>query len=202
MERNHTVIYSALALFLFTGCKSNKRETDVSGAMSQDSRNGSMDKPTVSAAKLVHQGTPPQPTLSRNPPEGLVVTEHMTVRSCNLEYINGSTVDNRPTILNSGISVKMTGWVLDQKGAALADAIAIRFSCEKAGDYYAVASGGLRRPDVPRALHMDSNLSTSGFQLTFESSLLPEGEYVANVIFRAHDKAYICEYGRKVARIP
>jgi len=178
MKRSVTnSLFSALLVLSVTGC--DKHRDDPPPA------------PTEAPA--------PPPAITKGPPAGIVTDRWVAGGRCNIETINQPTGSAAVTI-KSGTPVKVAGWALDPKGANLPDALNVRFLSSAGGEYYGTVTNHVFRPDVNAKNHVEPKDAKSGFELDFDSDLLPAGTYAVTLVMQFGEKAYICDNGRKIIR--
>jgi hypothetical protein len=155
---------------------------------STESAAPSAESPTLAVAQTV--------------PAGIVV-DHWTLGGrCTIDSINLVPQSTKPVDVKLGAPVKISGWAYDKAGTRLPDAVHVRFASRSGAYYWGTASIGARRDDVRKVEHLPDAMTGTGFELSFDSNLLPPGEYALVLLLRSGDNTYLCDNGRKLNVTP
>ena len=109
---------------------------------------------------------------------GVTVSVYRPGGKCNIEFINGTLLDNNPYSVSRKGGLILTGWALDEAKETLPNSVLIRFSdIDSDKEFFAKAQIGIKRPDVQTHFKLSTSLLASGFRLiTYLQDIAP-GEY-------------------------
>ena len=178
MPRNK-YIYAVVLLFIL-------------GAWFSDFRTPSAPKP---------KGVVQEPTRIVTNIEDLGVNRHdwRAGGKCNIEFINGTSMDEKPYFIGREGGLILTGWALDEKKRRLPTSVLIRFADNKNNkEFFAKTQIGIKRPDVQAYFRLPTHLVASGFHLITFLKDIALGEYDITLLTLYPDDAYICSNGRKI----
>jgi hypothetical protein len=118
---------------------------------------------------------------------------------CNIEFINGTSMDDKPYSIGREGGLILTGWALDAEKRRLPKTILIRFTDNKSNqEFFAKAQTGIKRPDVQAHFKLPTDLVASGFRLITYLKDIALGEYEITLLAIYPDDAYVCSNGRKI----
>lgn len=118
--------------------------------------------------------------------------------NCNIEFINGSLVDNSVYPVSKDNVLKIVGWAVDIENERLPNQVVVRFTSTDNTDFYALSQNGLERDDVRKYLNLPEQLTDSGFELVTNLLDIPSGQYAIYLIIQFQESSYICDNGRKI----
>lgn len=108
--------------------------------------------------------------------------------SCSLDKIDGKLAKGKVIAAKTGSSPRFNGWIADPQTGVPA---VFQVVLSGAQSYGANATPSVARPDVARAMHVET-MKDAGFDTALKLDGVAPGTYAVSLVYGAPDSAIVC----------